>query len=85
MVTDYDYARLHYSYLQHHARYKRHVEAHGLVCQDCGGRGDHGGFSMESGPPEPCGWCESTGMTTRWLRGFWLRMMREEKRRKAAK
>lgn len=80
-----DYARLSYVYQQHHARYRRYVEIHGLTCQACGGRGgDH--YTSYSEPPEPCGWCETTGKVTRWLRGMWLRCLREEKRakRKAA-
>ena len=31
-----------YVYRQHHARYVRYVEAHGLPCQACGGRGCDG-------------------------------------------
>ena len=65
-----NYARMNYVYRQHHARYREYVKAHGLHCQDCDGRGEHGGDSME--PPEPCGWCESTGRVTRWMRGMWL-------------
>ncbi len=77
-----DYPRLSFEWRSHHARFRRYVETHGLPCQDCGGRGGHGGFSMESGPPEPCGWCESTGLTTRWLRGLWLSFKREAKRKR---
>jgi hypothetical protein len=77
-----DYARLREQWRRHHARFQRYVEAHGLPCQDCGGRGTHGGGSYE--PPENCGWCETTGLTTRWLRGLWLRFRREEKRKQAA-
>ena len=77
-----DYARGHYVYHQHHERYKRYVEAHGLVCQACGGSGGDFYYSFSMDPPEPCGWCETTGKVTRWLRGLWLRTMREERRRK---
>jgi hypothetical protein len=83
-----NYARMDYVYQQHHARFKRYVEAHGLTCQACGGRGgDY--YTPYSEPPEPCGWCETTGLVTRWLRGLWLSEMRREKqarpkRRKAA-
>lgn len=71
-----------YAYRQHHERFKRYVEAHGLRCQACGGRGQHGSnYSYYEGP-EPCGWCETTGLVTRWLRGLYLTTMREEKRRR---
>ena len=74
-----NYARMNYVYRQHHARYRRSVEAHGLVCQACGGRGEDY-YTAYSEPPEQCAWCETTGMVTRWLRGLWLRCMRDEKR-----
>jgi hypothetical protein len=83
-----NYARMYYVYRQHHARYKRYVEAHGLVCQECGGMGgDY--YTPYSEPPESCDWCEATGLVTRWMRGLWLSTMRREKqarlkRRKAA-
>ena len=83
-----DYARLRYDYVQHHARFMRHVEAQGLPCQACGGSGKIGYDSIYDGPADPCGWCEATGKTTRWLRGLWLRCCRDEQRarreRKAA-
>jgi hypothetical protein len=41
--------------------------------------------SIYDGPADPCGWCETTGKTTRWLRGLWLRTMREEKRSRRPK
>ena len=74
-----DYARMHYVFRQHHERYKRYVEAHGLTCQACGGLGGDA-HTMYSEPGEPCGWCETTGKVTRWLRGLYLRTMRDEKR-----
>ena len=74
-----NYARWNYVYRQHHERYTRYVEAHGLPCQACGGLGYQGRYSSYYDPPEPCGWCETTGKVTRWLRGLWLRTMREEK------
>lgn len=74
-----NYARIHYVYRQHHARYRRYIEAHGLPCQACGGRGCDG-YDSDYGPAEPCGWCETTGKVTRWIRGQWLRCMRDEKR-----
>ena len=70
-----DYARIHYVYLQHHARYSRYVDAHGLVCQACGGMGEEDSNAYTE-PPEPCGWCETTGRVTRWLRGRSLPQMR---------
>lgn len=79
-----NYARISYVYRQHHGRYKRYVEAHGLTCQACGGRGGWVDVICELGGPwEPCGWCEGTGTVTRWLRGLYLRTMRDEKRRAA--
>lgn len=78
-----DYARLTFVEQQHAVRYRRYVEAHGLVCQACGGRGG----SVEDricdfgGPRVPCGYCEGTGRMTRWMRGRWLRWRREERRR----
>jgi hypothetical protein len=76
-----NYRRMDYVYAQHHARYKAYVKAHGMTCQACGGRGCLGHDSMEHGPAEPCGWCETTGLVTRWLRGLWLREMQWEARR----
>ena len=75
-----DYARMDYVHDQHHRRFRAYVETHGLPCQACGGRGYHGSYYSYYDPPEPCGWCESTGKVTRWLRGLWLRCLREEKR-----
>jgi len=75
-----DYARLYHERQRHHARYVRYVEAHGLTCQACGGMGgDY--YTAWSEPPEPCGWCETTGKVTRWVRGAYLRYMRKRKRR----
>ena len=78
-----DYARLDYRNRQHRARFKRRVEADGLPCQDCGGAG---GYTETidpwlGGPWVPCGWCEGTGLVTRWLRGLYLRVMKAEKAR----
>jgi len=77
-----DYARLDYEHRQHHARFKAYVKAHGLLCQACGGFGQSPAYTTiySAEPPEPCGWCETTGKTTRWLRGMWLRFCRDEKR-----
>ena len=79
-----DYARINYVYRQHHRRFVAHVERHGLLCQECGGRGSEY-YTSYGEPPEPCGWCETTGKVTRWLRGQWLHMRRAEKRAKKAK
>jgi hypothetical protein len=73
----FDYARDRVEYVMHHERYKRRVKAEGLTCQACGGRGCIGYDSIYDGPAEPCGWCETTGLVTRWMRGFWLRYMRQ--------
>lgn len=74
-----DYPRVHYEYRQHYERRKRYVEANGLPCQDCGGRGGEVEPVTDwgQGPWMDCGWCQGTGMVTRWERGMWLR----EKRR----
>ena len=77
-----DYARMAYQHRQHRARYRRYVEAHGLPCQECGGRGCDG-YDSDYGPAEPCGFCETTGLVTKWMRGVWLRWKREEKRSSA--
>lgn len=79
-----DYKRLDYQYRQHHARYARRAKADGLICQECGGRGYDGSYSSYSEPPEPCGWCETTGYVTRWMRGLWLRCQKQWKARPAA-
>ena len=84
------YVRLDHEYQQHHERYRRHVEAHGLTCQECGGAGqvvddivDFGDAGVGSIPYEilgACGWCEGTGKVTRHGRGLWLRDRRDTKR-----
>jgi len=73
-----DYARMVWVYRQHHERFRRYVKTNGLLCQACGGMGEFDSHCWYE-PPEPCGWCETTGKVTRHLRGEWLRMMREEK------
>lgn len=79
---DMDYPRMDYLYRHHHLRYERYIECHGLTCQDCRGAG--GEIDVISwdlgGPWVACDWCEGTGKMTRWLRGQWLRMKKEEKR-----
>jgi hypothetical protein len=76
-----DYPRLNWVNREHHARYAAYVKAHGLICQECGGRGESGRGSYE--PPDPCGFCETTGRVTRWGRGRWLRWKRDERKRVA--
>ena len=78
---------------RHHGRYKTYVETkgNGFVCQECRGRGgevepvtDEG-----QGPWYDCGFCEGTGLVTRWMRGWWLTWKAQEKaereRKQAAK
>ena len=78
-----NYARMHYVWNQHAARFRRYVEAYGLPCQECRGRGGYEEVILEGrGPWYDCGFCYGTGQTTRWLKGVWLRMMREEKRKR---
>ncbi|MPZ20108.1 MAG: hypothetical protein GEV06_19655 [Luteitalea sp.] len=84
-----DYARLSYERQAHHRRFVAYVEAHGLLCQSCSGAGGERYVLLDdgTGPWEPCGWCEGTGKVTRWLRGLWLRTLRDEaqaRRRRAA-
>ena len=79
-----NYARVSYVWRQHHRRFIAYVEAHGLPCQECGGRGGYEEVICEGrGPWYECGFCLGTGKTTRWLRGAWLRMRRIEKRLRA--
>lgn len=72
-----NYAKFDWDWISHHRRYVRHVEAmpRKLVCQECGGAGGFHEPILDdgTGPTEPCGWCESTGFVTRWIRGLWLR------------
>ena len=82
-MTRVNYARLDHQYRKHHERYVRYVEKCGLLCQECGGSGGGVGPINEdgSGPFEECGFCEGTGLVTRWMRGLWLRWKREDKMR----
>jgi hypothetical protein len=75
-----DYPRMAYEARAHHERYLRRVEADGLLCQECGGTGRIGYDSVYNGPAEPCGFCESTGKVTRYMRGVWLAWRRQFKR-----
>lgn len=82
------YGRLNYQmadayYRKHHLRFARYVESspRPLVCQACGGSGGWIETVCELGGPfVSCGWCEGTGLVTRWIRGAWLRVMRDEAR-----
>ena len=79
-----NYARMQYVWNQHAARFRRYVEANGLPCQECRGRGGYEEVILEGqGPWSDCGFCYGTGLTTRWLRGQWLRSKRHEKQQKA--
>ena len=82
-----DYPRWRYAMNQHHARYVRYVTAHGLPCQACSGRGGERYVILDdgTGPWEPCGWCEGTGMVTRRTRGAWLRWMAVERKERLAR
>lgn len=77
------YVRSDFARAEHHARYKRHVEAmpRKLQCQDCGGMGEHGRSGYE--PPDVCDWCEGTGLVTPHRRGEWLRYRRRLSRPKS--
>ena len=79
-----DYPRLYWVDREHHQRFARYVDQHGLLCQSCSGAGGERYVLLDdgTGPWEPCGWCEGTGKVTRWLRGVWLRWMREERQRR---
>lgn len=76
-----DYAKLHWRQHQHHLRFARRVKASKLICQECGGGGGETDVILDdgTGPWEECGWCEGTGFVTPWLRGWWLRLKREER------
>ena len=75
------YAQLSQKYRRHHARFERYIDDHGLSCQACGGAGNY----IEDVIPEvgtvygTCGFCEGTGLVTRWMRGQWLRWKKDEK------
>jgi hypothetical protein len=82
-----NYVKLTYKISHSYKRYKRYVKKHGLICQDCGGTGEY----IEEYLPysewtvpyyKECGWCQGTGKVTKWIRGKWLRMKKEEKRSK---
>lgn len=74
-------------YRRHLARYERYVKTkgNGFVCQECGGAGGEiePVTDLGEGPWYACGFCEGTGLVTRWGRGFWLRWKSIEKAEKA--
>lgn len=80
MTATINYRKLDSDYARHHARFSAHVAREGLVCQECRGAGGEVDPVLDdgSGPFNSCGWCEGTGKVTKWLRGLWLRMKREE-------
>ena len=84
-----DYKKLHWRWKQHHERYERYVELKhsNLWCMECKGAGGGTEFiSLELGGPwNQCGWCEGTGLMTSYLRGAWLRMMKQEKAKRRQK
>jgi hypothetical protein len=88
-VSATDYPHLTYEYQAHHIRFRQFVESRRpqLVCQDCRGRGGWRDVICDdgTGPWEPCGWCEGTGLVTPHLRGEWLRLRKDEIRRAAWK
>ena len=69
-----DYARIAWKLRHNHFRYKKYVEQNGFPCQDCGGVGGETIPILDfgQGPWEECGWCQGTGLVTRWIRGQWL-------------
>ena len=79
-----NYVRMDHERAQHHNRYLKHVEAHGLTCQECGGEGGEieDILHFDMGPWVSCGFCEGTGLVTRHMRGQWLRWKKEDKRRR---
>jgi hypothetical protein len=68
---------------RHHVRYKAYVaiKGNGFTCQECGGAGGETEPVLDdgSGPWYGCGFCEGTGLVTRWMRGQWLRWKAIEK------
>ena len=79
-----DYSKLDWYWKEHHRRFRNRVERNGLICQECGGGGGETQPILDdgTGPWEPCGFCEGIGLTTQWMRGWWLRWKRTIKREK---
>ena len=79
-----DYGRLAYYWQAHHLRFQRFTaQRPDLLCMECRGGGGWTEPVLDdgSGPWEPCGWCEGTGLMTPHGRGAWLNYRRAEKRR----
>lgn len=76
-----------YQHRQWLARYRRYVQAHGLLCQECGGGGGETVPILDdgTGPFEECSWCAGTGLVTRRGRGEWLRYKRQLRKEKLCK
>jgi hypothetical protein len=78
-----DYFRRAEYHRRHHVRYKAFVaiNGNGFTCQECKGRGGwvEPVLDFGQGPWYDCGFCEGTGLVTRWTRGWWLRWKAMEK------
>lgn len=76
------YIRMYFYHNARHQRFVAYVNENGLFCQDCRGMGGEHQPMLDdgTGPWDECGWCGGTGLTTRWLRGVWLRMKKAEKK-----
>lgn len=86
MKAAWSHARYAYYREQHHERYEKYVKEHGLLCQECGGAGEYADDWIDHCPIMLfCGWCEGTGLVTRWLRGEWLKYKRIDKLAKMTK
>lgn len=76
---------LYYKIEQHRRRYIKRVTETGdsMLCMECSGEGgcyDDAYNYGYNGPWSECHWCFGTGYVTRWDRGLWLRLKKEEKR-----
>lgn len=84
-VLEINYTKRTYQREQTRKRFKKRVleTDDSLLCQECGGEGGWKEvilFDECSGPWFECGYCLGTGRTTKWLRGFWLRIKKKEKK-----
>lgn len=78
--SKYDYNRDDYYRRLHYIRFETHVKVNGLLCQECGGVGEYvDEYIDHHAIYQHCGWCEGTGLVTKWLRGQWLKYKRLEK------
>ena len=77
-----DYAKLSYRYKQHHKRFVKYVEEHGLRCPACGGWGQYLEEMLDDWLPryEHCGLCEGTGKCTRKMWGLYMNDLKREKK-----